>query len=130
MQTEKRLKNQSRNWIWNQIKITGYVTEDELIELYSQSSILIHTIQKAFGLTCLKPPSTGMSFYYPKGSGVTELFDVGESCYEVEQDDVSAYLACLDNFATYKSKTMPLLALKHAGQNTWAAQENNIKGDL
>ena len=109
-----------------QIKITGYVTEDELIELYSQSSILIHTIQEAFGLTCLEAAAQGCPFVIPTGSGVTELFDVGESCYEVEQDDVSAYLACLDNFTTYKSKTMPLLALKQARQNTWAAQGKQL----
>lgn len=85
---EEFRRNVKNHNLSHRIQIVGYVTEQELIKLYSDAIALIQiNDDRGFGMPALEAAACGCTFIIPKGQGVCQLFQNGfDGFYTNEKD--------------------------------------------
>jgi glycosyltransferase involved in cell wall biosynthesis len=88
---------------------------EELSKQYMGAKLLVHPRVEAFGFTGLEAASHGTPIVFPKGSGVTELFEEGiHGCFPRERY-VDEYAQCIAGLLSDEEK------LHRMGRNIWEA---------
>jgi glycosyltransferase involved in cell wall biosynthesis len=96
-------------------QIQGPAYGEELSKQYMGAKLLVHPRVEAFGFTGLEAASHGTPIVFPKGSGVTELFEEGiHGCFPRE-GYVDEYAQCIAGLLSDEEK------LHRMGRNIWEA---------
>ena len=80
----------------NKVKVLGYVSNNKLERLFSKAKVLIYPNFEAFGLTGLEAASFGCPIIFPKGSGVTDLYEHGKQGFFPEEGNVDEFVKYLN----------------------------------
>lgn len=80
----------------NKVKVLGYVSNNKLKRLFSKAKVLIYPNFEAFGLTGLEAASFGCPIIFPKGSGVTDLYEHGKQGFFPEEGNVDEFVKYLN----------------------------------
>jgi len=83
----------------NKVKVLGYIDKNKLEKLYSKAKVLIYPNFEAFGMTGLEAASFGCPIIFPKGSGVTDLFEHEKHGFFPEEGNI-------DEFVLYLSRIL------------------------
>ena len=92
----------------DKVKVLGYVDENKLKMLFSRASVFVHPNFEAFGMTALEAASFGCPIIFPKGSGVTDLFENGKQGFFPEEGNVDEFLSYLNIILSDKNLALEM----------------------
>lgn len=80
----------------SKVRVLGYVDINELEMLFSKAKVFVHPNFEAFGMTGLEAASFGCPIIFPKGSGVTDLFEHGKQGFFPEEGNINEFVSYLN----------------------------------
>lgn len=102
------------NGLQDRIKVTGFLSEAELINYYQNARVLLQfKADIGFGMPALEAASNGCTFIIPEGQGVCDLFEDGVDGYYISEKDAESIIMHLRSLFQDSGKAYQM------GFNAW-----------